>query len=398
MVVAALSSIQRVNASLAIESKLPSVGTTIFTVMSALAQEAGAINLGQGFPDFEPDPRLTDAVAEAMRAGHNQYPPMAGNLLLRTRVAEKFAATQGVRFDPQTEVTITSGATQAILSTIMAVVRPGDEVILLEPAFDSYIPNIELTGGVPVPVALEPGDFRPDFAAIEAALSPRTRLVIVNTPHNPSGRIWRRADWERLADVLAGREVFVLSDEVYEHMVYDGAPHVSAAAVPALAGRSFIVSSFGKTLHVTGWKLGSVLAPAPLTAEFRKVHQFTVFTANSAMQQGIASYLADPAPWQGLAAFYQAKRDRFLAGLARTPLRPLPCEGSYFVCAGYEDVVSLRDLDERAACEWLTREIGVAAIPLSAFYAAPTEQRIIRFCFAKREATLDAALERLARL
>lgn len=385
-------------ASLPIPSKLPNIGTTIFTVMSALAQETGAINLGQGFPDFEPDPRLLEAVAEAMRTGHNQYPPMAGNLLLRTRVAEKFAATQGVRFDPQNEVTITSGATQAILSVIMAVVRSGDEVILLEPAFDSYIPNIELTGGVPVPVALRPGDFRPDFDAIAAALTPHTRLIIVNTPHNPSGRIWQRTDWERLAELLAGRDVFVLSDEVYEHMVYDGLPHVSAAAVPALAGRSFVVSSFGKTLHVTGWKLGSVLAPAPLTAEFRKVHQFTVFTANSAMQQGIATYLADPAPWQGLSAFYQAKRDRFLAGLARTPLRALTCEGSYFVCTGYEDVRALRDLDERAACEWLTREIGVAAIPLASFYATPTEQRIIRFCFAKREATLDAALERLAKL
>ncbi|MCX8098890.1 MAG: methionine aminotransferase [Casimicrobiaceae bacterium] len=381
-----------------IESKLPHVGTTIFTIMSALAQEVGAINLGQGFPDFDPDPRLLDCVNAAMRAGHNQYPPMAGNALLRQRVRDKFEATQGVAFDPQSEVTITSGATQAILSTIMAVVRPGDEVVVLEPAFDSYLPNIALAGGVAVPVALKPGDFRPDFEAIERALTPRTRLVLVNTPHNPSGRIWRRADWERLAEIIAPRDIFVLSDEVYEHMVYDGEPHVSAAAIAALRERSFVVSSFGKTLHVTGWKLGCVLAPAPLTAEFRKVHQFTVFTANSAMQQGIAEYLADPTPWRQLPAFYQAKRDRFLAGLKRTALQPLPCEGSYFVCTRYDDVPRLRDLDERAVCEWLTREIGVAAIPLSAFYAEPTEQRIIRFCFAKREETLDEALKRLARL
>ncbi|MCS6996668.1 MAG: methionine aminotransferase [Casimicrobiaceae bacterium] len=386
------------NVTPSIRSKLPQIGTTIFTIMSALAHEVGAINLGQGFPDFDPDPRLLDCVDAAMRAGHNQYPPMAGNGLLRQRVCEKFEATQGVRFDPQSEATITAGATQAILSTIMAIVRPGDEVIVLEPAFDSYLPNIALAGGVAVPVALKPGDFRPDFDAIERALTPSTRLILVNTPHNPSGRIWRRADWERLAEIIAPRDVFVLSDEVYEHMVYDGEPHVSAAAIAALRERSFVVSSFGKTLHVTGWKLGCVLAPAPLTAEFRKVHQFTVFTANSAMQQGIAEYLADPTPWRQLPAFYQAKRDRFLAGLKRTALRPLPCEGSYFVCTRYDDVPRLRDLDERAVCEWLTREIGVAAIPLSSFYAAPTEQKIIRFCFAKRETTLDEALARLARL
>jgi len=386
------------DATLLLSSKLPKVGTTIFTVMSALAQKNGAINLGQGFPDFEPDDRLLDRVSAAMRAGHNQYPPMAGNPLLRQRVADKFASVHGVRPDWEHEVTITSGATQAILSVIMAVVRAGDEVIVLEPAYDSYVPNIELAGGRAVPVGLRPGDFRPDFAAIEQALTSRTRLVIVNTPHNPSGRIWRRNDWDRLGEILASRPVFVLSDEVYEHMVYDGESHVSAGAVPALSGRSFVVSSFGKTLHVTGWKLGSVIAPPALTAEFRKVHQFTVFTANSAMQQGIADYLGDPAPWQQLASFYQARRDRFLAGLAATPLRALPCEGSYFVCARYDEVAAMRDLPEREACEWLTREIGVAAIPLSPFYSAPTEQRIIRFCFAKRQTTLDQAVARLASL
>ncbi len=380
-----------------LESKLPQVGTTIFTIMSALATEHRAINLGQGFPDFDCDPRLIEAVAEAMRAGHNQYPSMLGNPLLRQRVSDKFAALHGRRYDPQSEITITAGATQAILSTVLAVVRPGDEVIILEPAYDSYIPNIVLAGGKPVPVPLS-AEFLPDFDRLAQAIGPRTRLIIVNTPHNPSGRIWRCAHWEHLAELLSGRDIFVLSDEVYEHMVYDGQPHVSAGAMPGLAERSFVVSSFGKTLHVTGWKLGSVCAPAALTAEFRKVHQFTVFTANSAMQQGLASFLADPTPWQTLPAFYQAKRDRFVPALAATRLRALPCEGSYFVCARYDEVPVLRDMTERQVCEWLTREIGVTTIPLSAFYAAPTEQKTIRFCFAKRDETLDEAGLRLRRL
>ena len=381
-----------------LQSKLPRVGTTVFSVMSALAVEHNAINLGQGFPDFDCDPRLIDAVTAAMKAGHNQYPLMTGVPLLRQRVAAKVAALHGVAYDANTEVTITAGATQGMLSAILAVVRAGDEVIVLEPCYDSYIPNIELAGGVAVPVPLMDGTFAPDFAAIAAAITLKTRAIIVNSPHNPSARVWTAAQWQTLADLMAERDMWLLSDEVYEHMVFDGAAHQSAALNPRLRERAFIISSFGKTLHVTGWKLGTVCAPAPLTVEFRKVHQYTVFTANSAMQHGIADYLHDPAPYRTLPAFYQAKRDRFAAGLAATPLRLLPCEGSYFQCVNYADVPALRDLTERACSEWLTREIGVTPIPLSAFCSTPTEQHTIRFCFAKTEATLDAALLRLAKL
>ncbi len=381
-----------------LKTKLPRVGTTVFSVMSALATQHNAINLGQGFPDFECDPHLIDAVSEAMRQGHNQYPLMTGVPQLRERVADKMAAIHGVRYDPQTEVTITSGATQGILSSILAVVRAGDEVIVLEPCYDSYSPNIELAGGLPVPVRLKSGSFDVDWDALSAAITSRTRAIIVNSPHNPSGRVWTAVDWDRLAELIGGREIWVLSDEVYEHMVFDQKDHVSAARHPLIRDRAFVISSFGKTFHVTGWKIGTVCAPAQLTAEFRKVHQYTVFTANSAMQHGIATYLADAGPYLNLPAFYQAKRDRFAAGLVATPLRLLPCEGSYFQCVSYADVPVLRDLSERECCEWLTREIGVTPIPVSAFYSSPAEQQTIRFCFAKRDATLDAALARLAAL
>ena len=381
-----------------LQSKLPRVGTTVFSVMSALAAEHKAINLGQGFPDFDCDPGLIDAVTAAMKAGHNQYPLMTGVPLLRERVAAKVAAMHGVVYDANTEVTITSGATQGILSAILAVVRTGDEVIVLEPCYDSYAPNVELAGGVVVPVPLRPETFAPDFDAISAAITPKTRAIIVNSPHNPSGRVWSAVQWDTLADLIAHRDIWLFSDEVYEHMVFDAVAHQSAALNPRLRERAFIISSFGKTFHVTGWKIGTVCAPAPLTVEFRKVHQYTVFTANSAMQHGIAEYLDDPQPYLTLPAFYQAKRDRFAAGLAATPLRLLPCEGSYFQCVSYADVPVLRDLTERACSEWLTREIGVTPIPISAFCSTPTEQQIIRFCFAKRVDTLDAALQRLAKL
>ncbi|MGL4231532.1 MAG: methionine aminotransferase [Casimicrobium sp.] len=379
-------------------SKLPKVGTTIFSVMSALAAKHGAVNLGQGFPDFDCDPKLIDAVTAAMKSGHNQYPLMTGNPRLRERVSAKFEAIHGVRYDAANEITITSGATQAILSAILAVVRAGDEVIVLEPCYDSYIPNIELAGGVAVSVHLKHGTFEPDFDAISKAIAPRTRAIIVNSPHNPSGRTWSRAHWQTLADIIANRDIFVFSDEVYEHMVFDGKPHESAACIPSLRERAFVISSFGKTFHVTGWKIGTVCAPTPLMTEFRKVHQYTVFTANSSMQEGIASYLADPKPYLELPAFYQAKRDRFVQALARTRLRSLTCEGSYFVCANYEDVPVLRDFSERECAEWMTREIGVTPIPVSAFYSTPTEQRTIRFCFAKKEETLDEAAKRILKI
>lgn len=379
----------------AIESRLPRVGTTIFSVMSALAQEHGAVNLGQGFPDFNCDPALIGAVEEAMRRGLNQYPPMTGVPALREAVAQKMAALYGRPYDAGSEITITAGATQAILTCVLAIVHPGDEVIVLDPSYDSYEPNIELAGGRAVHVPLTPGTFRPDFGRISAAMSPRTRAIIINTPHNPSATVWSAADMQRLAELLRPTDVIVIADEVYEHMVYDGEQHESVARLPELAARSFIVSSFGKTYHVTGWKVGYVAAPASLMAEFRKVHQFNVFTVNTPMQHGLAAYMADASAYLELPGFYQRKRDLFREGLRSTRFRVLASEGSYFQCVDYS---SISDETEEAFCRRLTQEIGVAAIPLSAFYAGGFEQRIVRFCFAKKDETLALALERLARL
>ncbi len=383
----------------ALSSRLPNVGTTIFTVMSALAAEHKAVNLGQGFPDFDCDPALVDAVTHAMQAGHNQYPPMPGVPALRQAMADKMLALYGLRCDPATEITVTAGATQAILTALLAVVHPGDEVIVLEPCYDSYVPNIELAGGVPVRVPLTPGTFRPDFDRIAAAMTPRTRAIVINSPHNPSGTVWSAADMQRLQDLLAPTDVLLISDEVYEHMVFDGQHHQSAARFPGLAARAFIVSSFGKTFHVTGWKVGTVVAPAALTAEFRKVHQFNVFTVNTPVQHALASYMANPAPYLELSAFYQRKRDLFREGLANTRFRMLAGEGTYFQCVDISGLtVPERALPEGDFCQWLTREIGVAAIPLSAFYGNGFDQRVVRFCFAKKDDTLREALKRLSRL
>ena len=380
-------------------SRLPNVGTTIFTVMSALASETGAVNLGQGFPDFACDPALPQAVTDAMAAGHNQYPPMPGVPALREAMAAKMHALYGRSVDANTEVTVTAGATQAILTIVLAVVHPGDEVIVLEPCYDSYVPSIELSGGVVVRVPLVPGSFRPNFDAIAASITPRTRAIIINSPHNPSGTVWSDADMRRLQDILAPTNVLLISDEVYEHMVFDGQQHQSAARFPALADRAFIVSSFGKTYHVTGWKVGTVVAPAALTAEFRKVHQFNVFTVNTPMQHALAAHMANPAPYLELSAFYQRKRDLFREGLSKTRFGLLPSEGTYFQCVSIGDLaVPERDLPDADFCQWLTREIGVAAIPLSAFYGQGFDQRVIRFCFAKKDDTLQAALQRLSRL
>jgi methionine aminotransferase len=379
----------------AVATKLPAVGTTIFTVMSALAAEKNAVNLGQGFPDFSCDPALLDAVTRAMAAGHNQYPPMPGIPALRGAVADKIATLYGHRYDPATEITITAGATQAIITIILAVVHPGDEVIVLEPCYDSYVPSIELAGGTVVRVPLTPGTFRPDFDRIAAALTSKTRAIVVNTPHNPSATVWTAGEMRKLEELLAPTDVLVIADEVYEHMVFDGVQHESVARLPSLAARSFIVSSFGKTYHVTGWKVGYVAAPAALMAEFRKVHQFNVFTVNTPMQYALASYMADPAPYLDLPAFYQRKRDLFAAGLARTRLKLLPSAGTYFQCV---DISSVSDLGEADFCAWLATEVGVAAIPLSAFYGDGFDQRVVRFCFAKKDETLNHALDRLARL
>jgi len=376
-------------------SRLPSVGTTIFSVMSALSTEHGAVNLGQGFPDFACDPALIDAVSRAMHAGYNQYPPMPGVLPFREAIAAKVETMHLRRYDPQIEITVTAGATQAILTAILAVVHPGDEVIVLDPCYDSYVPNIELAGGVPVRVPLTPGTFRPDFERISAAITPRTRAVLINSPHNPSATVWSRADMLALETLLAPTRILVISDEVYEHMVFDDLQHHSVSRFAGLAERAFVVSSFGKTFHVTGWKVGYVAAPATLMAEFRKVHQFNVFTVNTPMQYGLASYLEDAKTYLGLPAFYQRKRDRFRAGLATTRLRLLPSAGSYFQCVDISDVSALADVD---FCTWLTREAGVAAIPLSAFYGDGYDQHVVRFCFAKEDATLDTAIARLQAL
>ncbi len=378
-----------------IKSRLPQVGTTIFTVMSALALEHQAVNLGQGFPDFDCDPALLTQVTDAMREGLNQYPPMTGVPQLRQRVADKIEALYGKRYDADSEITITAGATQAILTAVLACVHPGDEAVVLEPCYDSYGPNIELAGGTVVRVPLTPGSFRPDFAKIAAALTPRTRLLIINSPHNPSATVWTRQEMQQLAELLRPTQVLLIADEVYEHMVFDGAPHVSASSIPALAARAFVVSSFGKTYHVTGWKVGTVAAPAALSAEFRKVHQFNVFTVNTPVQHGLARFMADAQPYLELPAFYQRKRDLFRDGLARTRLRALQSQGSYFQLVDYSAV---SDLNEADFCQWLTREVGVAAIPLSVFYADRFEQRLARLCFAKQDSTLQSALQRLAKI
>jgi methionine aminotransferase len=378
-------------------SRLPDVGTTIFTVMSALAAEKGAVNLGQGFPDFHCDPALVDAVADAMRQGLNQYPPMTGIPALRSAIAGKVEAVYGHRYNPESEITITAGATQGILTAVLCCVHPGDEVIVIEPAYDSYVPAIQLAGGVPVYVQMEvsAAGYALPWDRVAAAITSKTRMIIINSPHNPTGSVLRRADLDKLAAIVDGTDILLLSDEVYEHMVYDGQRHESVCRHPALAARSFVVSSFGKTYHVTGWKIGYVAAPAALMAEFRKVHQFNVFTVNTPVQHGIAKFLANPAPYLELPAFYQRKRDLFRAGLAGTRFKLLPSDGTYFQCVDYS---AISQLPEAEFALWLTSEIGVAAIPVSAFYHEARESGIVRFCFAKRDETLELALQRLGRL
>ncbi|WP_175944069.1 pyridoxal phosphate-dependent aminotransferase [Caballeronia sp. BCC1704] len=380
---------------LSFPSRLPNVGTTIFTVMSALAAQKGAVNLGQGFPDFDCDARIVDAVASAMRDGHNQYPPMSGAAPLRQAIARKIEALYGRAYDADREITVTAGATQALLTAVLCCVHPGDEVVVIEPMYDSYVPAIELAGGTPVFVSLEAPDYALPFDKIAAAITPKTRLLMINTPHNPTGRVWRDTDMRKLEDIVRGTNVLIVSDEVYEHMVYDGAPHESVSRYPELAKRSFVVSSFGKTFHVTGWKIGYVAAPVALTAEFRKVHQFNVFTVNTPMQVGLAHYLEDPKPYLELPAFYQKKRDFFRAGLADTRFSLLPCDGTYFQCVDYS---AISDMPEAEFSQWLTSEIGVAAIPVSAFYHESHESGVVRFCFAKKEETLALALDRLRKL
>ncbi len=378
-----------------VETRLPGVGTTIFTVMSRLAAECGALNLSQGFPDFDAPPGLLEAVSRHMREGENQYAPMAGVPALRAAIAAKSEGLYGTPYDPEHEVTVTAGGTQAIFTAVTALVRPGDEVIVLEPVYDSYVPAIELAGGRAVRAALAPPSWRPDWESIRALVSPRTRMILVNGPHNPTGAVFSAADLDALAAIVRDTRIVVVSDEVYEHIVFDGARHESVSRHPELAARSFVVGSFGKTFHVTGWKVGWALAPRELMAEFRKVHQFVVFTVNTPVQHGLADFMADPASWRGLSAFYARKRDRFREGLRATRLAPLPCAGTYFQLASYAGVT---DEPDTVLAERLTREIGVASIPVSAFHADGRQDRVLRFCFAKSDETLDRACERLARL
>jgi methionine aminotransferase len=388
-------------------SRLPNVGTTIFTVMSALATKHQAINLGQGFPDFPCDRNLIAKVNGAMLADHNQYPPMIGIPDLRNGIQQKIQNLYGHQYDAESEITITAGGTQGILTSILACVSPGDEVVIIEPAYDSYRPSIELAGGKTIAVSLEAvrdangqvASYNIPWDALQKAINPQTRLLMINSPHNPTGMVWQKADLDRLASLLRNTSTLILSDEVYEHMVYDGAHHHSVASHPELAARSFLISSFGKTYHVTGWKVGYVAAPTPLTAEFRKVHQFNVFTVNTPMQYGLASYLSEASHYLNLPAFYQAKRDFFKAGLEKTKFKLLPTPGTYFQCVDYTALnIPEAKLPEAEFCKWLTTEVGVAAIPVSAFYEQPTESGVIRFCFAKQEQTLSTALERLQAL
>ena len=390
-----------------LNSKFPQIGTTIFTVMSALATDQQAINLGQGFPDFSCDPDLIDAVHQAMKNDQNQYPPMAGIVPLRQKVSEKVERLYGKKYDPLQEITITAGATQAILTVILAVVRPNEEVIVIEPVYDSYVPSIDMAGGKTIALQMKP--IRNNQGIIESYALPwdelaksihsKTRLIMINSPHNPTGMVWQANDLDRLAELVRPTNALICSDEVYEHMVFDGALHQSVARHPELAKRSFLISSFGKTFHVTGWKVGYVCAPQDLMTEFRKVHQFNVFTVNTPMQYGIASYMEDPDPYLGLSHFYQKKRDYFRAGLKNTQFSLLPSQGTYFQCVDYSQLkVPEAKLSETEFCKWLTTELKVAAIPVSAFYSKSNDHHMIRFCFAKNESTLQAAIEQLQKL
>jgi methionine aminotransferase len=378
-----------------LSSRLPQVGITIFTVMSALAAQHGAINLSQGFPDFASPPELLDLLAEAARVGHNQYAPMTGVPVLREAIAQKVAALYGAHYDVDAEITVTAGATQAIFTAVACWVRPGDEVIVFEPVYDSYGPSVELNGGRVVPIRLTTPGYRPDWQAVRAAITPRTRMIIVNTPHNPTGAVWTAEDLQQLDALVRGTNIVVVSDEVYEHMVFDGVRHESVLRYPSLAERSFVVSSFGKTYHVTGWKIAYCLAPRELMAEFRKAHQFIVFTVHAPSQHALAAFMRNPAWYDELRALYQAKRDYFARSLQGSRFELLPCQGTYFQCVRYG---AISDLGDRAFVEHLTKDVGVAAIPVSAFYADGLDEGVIRFCFAKQEATLERALERLVKI
>ncbi len=378
-----------------VASKLPDVGTSIFSVMTRLANEHGAINLSQGFPDFDCDPALVDAVTAAMRAGHNQYAPMPGVLALRETIAAKVAHCYGAICDPVTEVVVTSGATAGLYATLTALVQPGDEVVLFEPCYDSYVPVIRLSGGTPVFVSLRYPDYTVNWDEVRRAITPRTKLILVNTPHNPTGMMWTADDMRQLAAIVDGTGIVIISDEVYEHIIFDGRRHESVLRYPELRSRAVVISSFGKTFHTTGWKVGYCVAPQPLMAEVTRVHQFVTFTVHTPSQIAFAEFVARDPDARALPAFYQEKRDRFLALTAGSRFTPLACEGTYFQLMDYSAISKDGD---RAMAEWLLRTHGVAAIPVSAFLYKDTGGPVLRFCFAKKATTLEAAAERLKRV
>ena len=384
-----------ISSCIAIDSKLPSVGVTIFSVMSRLAAECGAINLSQGFPDFQADPALFEATSRAMLAGRNQYPPMIGVPELRAAIARKVESLFRVQYDIEQEITITAGATQALFTAIAAFVQRGDEVIVFAPSYDCYVPSIETVGGKAVYATLAYPDYRPDWSEVRSLITPRTRMIIINSPHNPTGSLLDADDLAALAELTRNTDIVVLSDEVYEHIVFDGVPHTRVFSHAELRSRSLVVSSFGKTYHITGWKIGYVLAAEVLMAEFRKVHQFNVFAVNAPCQAGIAEYMQDDSRYQRLAGFYQQKRDFFRAQLKDSRFELLPCRGTYFQLARYDRISALPDHDFAG---WMAREVGVAVIPVSAFYPDGRDDRVVRFCFAKQEATLTEACEILRRV
>ncbi len=376
-------------------SKLPSVGLSIFTEMTNLANAHGAINLSQGFPEFDPHPLLQQLVSKHMRAGRNQYAPMQGVLALREKIAEKARALYRADYDPAAEITVTAGATEALFAAVTAVVHPGDEVIILEPAYDCYIPMVTLNGGRPIFVSLSHPSYRIDWDAFRRSITPRTRLAILNFPHNPSGAVLEAHDLDTLAEMVRGTRTLLLSDEVYEHIVFDGRSHCSLSGHPELRERSFVVSSFAKTYHATGWKVGYCLAPRPLSVEFQKVHQYLVFSVNTPVQHAFAEFMQDTGHAAGLAAHYQSLRDLLVSRLAGSRFQPLPCHGTFFLMLDY---AALSDEPDVAFARRLTREKGVAAIPPSVFYHNGADHRLLRVCFAKTQATLNEAAERLRRM
>lgn len=378
-----------------INSKLPTVGTTIFSVMSKLATDHHAINLSQGFPDYGTDEQLTSAIIQAMKGGFNQYAPMAGYLPLREQIAEKLQRCYDAQYHPETEITITAGGTQAIFTAINTFITAGDEVIIFEPAYDCYSPTIKLLGGLVKPFELQAPDYKIDWEMVKKLFSANTKMIIINSPHNPTGSILQKEDIDALIKLTKDTDIIILSDEVYEHIIFDGEQHQSVALYPELAERSLIVASFGKLLHTTGWKVGYCLAPAKLMAEFRKVHQFNVFSVNTPMQVGISNYLKSSNIYQELQVFFQQKRDYFQLLLRETKFKLLPCKGSYFQCVNYENISTEKDTE---FAKKLVTEIGVAAIPVSAFYTKNVDNKILRFCFAKEHSTLEKGIEKLTKL